>query len=219
MKCYLCDIEATSKEHCPALSFFPKDKRINLMTVPSCYKHNGETSLDDEYVRNLILITKGNNKTAAQHFKDKGARSLQRSLGLFHLQTKNPKWLNFIKNDENSKNLAFEIDRNRFDKVMRKIAYGVYYYIFKTTWNRNLEVATNHLVTYDIQVDPISEEIQRYKNEYVSKIVYEGSNPSVFQYSYLIEKENKNIILIMKFYESFEIWIVPEKNSEEPCLH
>ncbi len=117
----LCDKVATSVEHCPAKSFFPKTKRNNLITVPSCYIHNEKTSLDDEYVRDLILISKDNNIVAEEHFKDKGIQSLQRSAGLFNELTKNPKRLNFIEGDDNSQNLAFQVDKNRFDKVIEKL--------------------------------------------------------------------------------------------------
>jgi len=53
--CYFCGKPATSKEHAPALCFFPDSKRNNLTKVDSCYDHNEKTSLDDEYVRNIIL--------------------------------------------------------------------------------------------------------------------------------------------------------------------
>lgn len=217
MKCYLCNNESTSKEHCPAKSFFPSNKRINLIKNPSCSIHNEDTSSDDEYVRNLILITKGNNEIANRHFRDKGFRSFQRSPKLLSLMTKNPKQLNFIKDDESSKNLVFEIERDRFDRVLRKIGYGIYYYTFKQTWNHKLDVATHHLITDNLKTDLIAELIQHYNSKSEFKITYEGSNPDVFKYSFL-NHSSGNKILVMKFYEWFEVWIVPKKSSFEASL-
>ena len=154
MKCYLCDNEATSDEHCPPQSFFPPGRRNNLITVPSCSTHNEETSMDDEYVRNVIAMTKGNNDVGANHFKNKGLRSLQRSVGLSNITFRNPKQLNFIKDDDKSKTMAVEVDRNRFDKVMRKIAYGIFYFKFNHTWSYKLGIATHNLVTDSLDNRP-----------------------------------------------------------------
>jgi hypothetical protein len=50
--CYFCGDKATSKEHVPPKSFFPEESkcRLNLITVPSCDKHNNEKSETDEYI-------------------------------------------------------------------------------------------------------------------------------------------------------------------------
>ncbi len=218
MKCYLCDKEATSKEHCPAKSFFPVNKCTSLIKVPSCSIHNEDTSLDDEYVRNLILMTKGNNEIAEMHLRNKGLKSLLRKAGLFNLMTKNPQRLNFIKDDEDSKNLAFEIDRDRFDKGLRKIAYGIYYFAFSQIWYRNLVVSTHNLVTEKLKVDSTAELIQYLKKESDFEIIYEGANPEVFKYSFLHQSSTNNKILVMQFYEWFEVWIIPKQNSFQPSL-
>lgn len=51
-KCYFKGCQATpvTVEHAPPKSFFPKDKRKNLITVPSCAEHNNAKSNDDIYV-------------------------------------------------------------------------------------------------------------------------------------------------------------------------
>ncbi len=47
--CYACTKESVSREHVPAQSFFPKGYRNNLITVPSCRKHNQDNSIDVEF--------------------------------------------------------------------------------------------------------------------------------------------------------------------------
>ena len=54
-KCYYCGEPAMSEEHVPPKCLFPeqkdtgKDYRKNLITVPSCDKHNAGKSCDDEF--------------------------------------------------------------------------------------------------------------------------------------------------------------------------
>jgi hypothetical protein len=218
MKCYLCDEKATSVEHCPAQSFFPKGKRLNLITVPSCSLHNHDTALDDEYVRNAIAMTYGNNDVGSQHFRNKGMRSLQKSIGLFKQTVKEPKKLNFRKGDDNSKVLAFQVDRDRFDRVMRKTAYGLYFHKFNETWSYELAIAAHNLVTDNSDTDPIAERI-RFHKQLRDSVKYEGSNPDVFKYSFLHFSKSHHKFLAMKFYDWFEVWAIPRENSTAPSLY
>lgn len=64
--CYLCGAVPTSIEHVPALCFSPNVSlyRKQLITIPSCKAHNEDTSLDDEYARNIITLHHENNAIA-----------------------------------------------------------------------------------------------------------------------------------------------------------
>lgn len=62
--CYMCDQAATTGEHVPPRSFFPKSKRVNLWKVPSCEDHNNDNKMDVEYVRGVIATQLGTNATA-----------------------------------------------------------------------------------------------------------------------------------------------------------
>src|SRR3989344_5164982 len=71
--CYACDQEATSKEHFPPKCFFPnRGKFLQLRTVPSCPKHNGNKSDDDLYVLTHICLNtsrNGSNLPAKRFFE------------------------------------------------------------------------------------------------------------------------------------------------------
>jgi hypothetical protein len=82
MSCYMCDKEKVSVEHAPPKSFFPSDMQINLITVDSCLEHNEDTSLDDEYVKNLITMLIYGNDTAYRQFSGKTIKSFNRSPAL-----------------------------------------------------------------------------------------------------------------------------------------
>lgn len=217
MKSYLCNDESTSVEHVPPKGFFPSDKRINLITVPSCSVHNQNSHLDDEYVRNFIALTKGNNEIGVKHFRDKGVKSLQKSPKLFNATAKTPKLINLIKGNDESKSLTFEVDMSRFDRVLKKIAYGLYYYVFKETWNRELVIAKMNLVTEASEIDPISERINYYPDLKASAN-YQGNNPEIFQFAFLSSRSHPDKLLAMKFYEFFEVWAGPRESSNAPSI-
>lgn len=53
--CYQCDATATGREHVPPKCLFPRNMdRSRLITVPSCSKHNNDTSQADEYLKFLL---------------------------------------------------------------------------------------------------------------------------------------------------------------------
>ena len=56
--CYYCGAPATSREHFPPKSFFPK-VNLQLKTVPSCEKHNNKKSNDDQYLLAHICMNAG----------------------------------------------------------------------------------------------------------------------------------------------------------------
>ena len=82
--CYTCDQPATTREHVPPLSFFPKGYRNNLITVPSCPLHNNANAMDVEYTRNVISTFFGVNDVGQQHFFDKALRSFDRTPALLY---------------------------------------------------------------------------------------------------------------------------------------
>lgn len=212
MKCYICNNASTSYEHVPASCFFPKDKRINLIKVPSCDLHNLKTSKDDEYIRNVVAMTKGANKIAVELFRSKGLRSLKRSPALESIIARNPKVMNFIKDDDTTKGLTYEVERVRFDRVMKKIAYGLHFHKYKITWEKGLNISTNKLILPSHEPDFYSPLIKR-----IFKIketaIFEGDNPEVFQFAFFEIPIINERAVFMKFYEVFEIWAVPIKES------
>lgn len=53
--CIYCgEREATTRDHAPPRSFFPKPRPDNLITVPCCNRCNGMYGKDDERIRNLL---------------------------------------------------------------------------------------------------------------------------------------------------------------------
>ncbi|MGC6777365.1 hypothetical protein ACP0IR_02510 [Pseudomonas aeruginosa] len=83
--CYMCQEPPTSVEHVPPKCLFPEKKDIgedlrkSLITVPSCDKHNGQKSKDDEFLMISLAGIIGNNSIGYQHYTGKIHRALKRS--------------------------------------------------------------------------------------------------------------------------------------------
>jgi hypothetical protein len=209
--CYICGKEATSKEHTPARCYFPEESqyRKNLITVPSCEEHNENTSNDDEYVRNIISMSIGNNAVAFMQFIKKTVVSFEKSRGIFIDTTKNAQRIyTAIEGEKPKPSYAFKIDRNRFDDVMKKISYALFYSVYKEPWDKELIIMTKHLLDKDMILDEYGDLIESIEDE-LEEHPFDGKNPQVFKYKFLpTESDNKHEqVLRMVFYEGFEIWV------------
>ncbi|HCB61919.1 MAG: hypothetical protein A2W94_15675 [Bacteroidetes bacterium GWE2_42_42] len=222
MSCYICGQPATSQEHAPARCFFPIGEVKGILTkVDSCAVHNEDTSKDDEYVRNIIAMTIGNNEVALSHFLQSCVKSFIRSPKLLSATTKVRKGVYYREKEgeEIKPTYAFQIDRDRIDLVMRKIAYATYFNKYGTTWNRELAIGTEFLRHAGMDADDFGILIQSAK-KVLDTPTFEGTNPEVFKFSFLqTESEDTNDqILVMKFYEGFEVWVFAQADTTGPKL-
>lgn len=212
MKCYICNNTATSHEHVPAECFFPKGRRSNPIKVPSCDIHNQKTSIDDEYVRTIITMAKGANSIAADHFNSKVRKSFERRPALQARIMKEPLFLNYIANNEATRGLTLNVERERFDKVMKKIAYGLHFHKYKETWEKELFISTDKQMTPSYETDILVAAIKEhgFKN---SIKVFEGIHPEIFQFAFLEFLNRSEKVVFMKFYEDYEVWAFPVPDS------
>ncbi|MES2389267.1 MAG: hypothetical protein V4543_14800 [Bacteroidota bacterium] len=217
--CYICGQPATSDEHAPAKSFFPNGFRQNLVTVRSCEVHNENTSMDDEYVRIYLCGSIHSNIQAFNLFTSKIVRSLQKSQPLMQLVMRGATQVTTA----SGPTLALMLDRTRFDKTIKKYSYALFNHRFNKIWNRGLIVATPFLVNNDMSQDELGEFITEIKSEHSSVFgdnPTDGNNPQVFRYEFQqSESEDENdVVLWMKFYEGFEIFVMPIIGSTEATL-
>lgn len=215
--CYLCGAPKVSVEHVPAKCFFPENStfRKNLITVPSCSKHNERTSKDDEYVRNVICMSIGTNAVAFKQFIDKVQESFTHSPYLAGMTFNNTERV-YLKDEKNhfQQTFAFEIDRNRFDKIMKKMGYALYYNNFRRIWQRGLIVATDCLLNRGMQQDELGQLVQEAKKQFELP-PFDGQNPQVFQYKFM-GTDGNDVILWMRFYEGFDVFIIPNTDTSQP---
>ena len=84
--CYMCSEVATSREHVPPKNLFPEARdmyganfRTNLITVPSCDRHNTEKAHDDEFLMVSLAGIVGNNSIGYMHKLGKVDRAIRNS--------------------------------------------------------------------------------------------------------------------------------------------
>ena len=121
--CYACDQLATTREHAPPKSFFPADKRDQLITVPSCEVHNNDNSPDVDYVRNLLSFQFGTNQDGLSQFNGVVQRSLARSTGL------KVSMLSSMATVQVDETLTGQVtvDRCRVDRIMKAIVQALHF--------------------------------------------------------------------------------------------
>ena len=147
--CYMCGNPAITKEHVPPKCLFPEKKdigtdkyRLDLITVPSCEKHNNLKSDDDEFLMVSLAGILGNNSIGYIHSQGKVKRAVRRSS--YRLLKKV-----FLK----SKNIKLEVEDNKFidvligtpdvlrlQKSFEHIMYGTYYHHFNKKFDGILKI-------------------------------------------------------------------------------
>lgn len=213
-KCYMCNEESTSREHAPPDCFFPAGMKKNLITVRSCPAHNEETSAEDEYCRNWITTSIQNNQTGLDHFLDKGTRSLQfkKADVLSVLETLRD--VSF--HAPGAK--AFQLDRPRFERVIKKVAYALFYKSYGYTWDRKLAALTNGFKLEDMTNDDFGKLYEDMAPD-LSKLPLLGDNPLVFQYAFIDSGSGQHEKgLFMLFYGGFPFLMIPDGTTTEAGL-
>jgi len=194
----MCDAVATSAEHAPPDCFFPEGYRSNLITVPSCAKHNEANAKDVEYVRNVISTQHGTNGAAVLLFETT-KRSLEHSPKLAARTFRDLRPVT-VEGEETG---AFPIDLPRHQRVMEAIAYALYFRDFGKKHRGDWQVFTPTFM-YAAHVHQGAPDPWDNFRAYVESGNYklmQVPHPEVFKYG-VIEMEEGQIIYRFEFYGS-----------------
>lgn len=221
--CYMCENLATSREHAPPLCFFPekenfgKDVRQNLITVPSCDRHNSKKSKDDEYFRAVILMQAAQNSIAGQHqFFQKFLRATSRTphaYGSF-FQDKG------IVHD--GKGHALQINRERFDLCIDHLARALFFNEFNSKWNLPMSVISPNFfskIMSDMTVPhhPTMEAVG-VSRQFLGGEPVKGQNPDIFKYRLKYDKSVEIYVFAAIFYDSFEVFTFSSQEINEMAV-
>ncbi|MCK0745462.1 hypothetical protein [Chromohalobacter nigrandesensis] len=187
--CYFCGSPATSKEHVPPKSFFPKGGRRgyrrNLIKVPSCDAHNSLKSKDDEYVRALLVgiskrINEGGDKGLVL-LRDSVIRSMTRNPNLISLVIRNPSPpLSFGSGEVPTIPVSSEYDLERVENFLKSIAKGVFFHHYKEVWRGEVDVIPHFLIP-----ESATAEEKNFSKRLVSLMrekISSGENKEIFYY-------------------------------------
>ncbi|MFA6297510.1 MAG: hypothetical protein WC629_03010 [Candidatus Paceibacterota bacterium] len=142
--CYLCGKPATTYDHIPPKSMFPKDFQYKGIKVPACRDCNNATSKDDEYLRDCFAMT-GWNGEARKVFLEKVRPSYMRPYATLQKVTKHQRILNSMqKIDVKTPNGIFleevtgmKMKSDRIESALRKITKGIYFNRFRKSIPNN----------------------------------------------------------------------------------
>lgn len=127
--CYRCSAVATTREHIPPKSFFPRGGNLQLKTVPSCTTHNNEKSGDDQYLLSHICMNAAlNNNLASQIFFRSIAPQLDRSKKFKDTLIRGSQSL-----PSGARN--YTVDLVRFDNFFDHLVCAIYFDRYQTSFN------------------------------------------------------------------------------------
>ena len=217
----MCDQLATSIEHIPPRCIFPEKKdlpngidlRKNLMTVPSCDEHNSQKSGDDEYLLYILSMVFQSNKVGMHHYFTKIRRAIKRNPSVLKRIANTAVPVN-VKNFENgivSKSYAINVEEDRFNGIIDKMARAIYYYHFNEKWLSLVRYQAEFLIaTIDPKKvkelnDPL-QDITMKANGWFANSPILGENPTVFKYQVL--EGNHSKLMRLHFYEGCRILLI-----------
>jgi hypothetical protein len=212
--CYMCDAEATSREHVPPLCIFPEmkdmqdgiDYRQNLITVPACDTHNLKKSKDDEYLQLLLIHGYFNNPLAERQFKTKLLRTIERRPALLtQLHRENTPVV-----VEGVETVAVTIDRARFERSLEMIIRALHFHVFKERLLQPMRIHTTLLL--DMESNVAEMQNAGVKNfcagvgELTQDVAPVGANPDIFWFKYRCREHSCGWHL--SFYGGFDVYIL-----------
>lgn len=214
--CYNCGAVAATEDHEPPVCFFPEGYRSGLVKVPSCAEHNTALSEDVEYVRNALCGQHGTNLVATKVFYESAKRSYDRSQGLFYRTFSETRPINL----DGQETMAFSLDLPRFKRVIKAIAYAMYYHDFGKRNEGDFDVfsPTLHSRSNLYYGSPDGFEHLR---SILEKCVFKSMpvpQPKVFKYGMSYPGEGQ-VHYKFEFYEGFVVYALTLRHRLTPLLY
>lgn len=208
--CYMCNDPAVSVEHAPPRCIFPKDKRQGrLITVPSCARHNMETSKDDEYLRGILTMCIGGNLSGANHFLNKTKKIYDKSPRL-HNDLKNkstPVIAVDLLTSKPHSTAAIEFDAARIQDSFDKIGRALHFDHFGKKFSHQIDVILAFAKDLDgndfnLKLSALCSKFE----EAFQGLPYLGDNQDVFKYQ--IFDTSDALMMHLSFYEGPSVYLL-----------
>jgi hypothetical protein len=215
-KCYFCGRPSTSAEHVPPKCLFPEQKdmggedyRKNLITVPSCDKHNTQQSKDDEFLMACLAPVFGNNGTAFIHTNTKLARAGARNPHLINKAILRARKVNVVGPDGTSfPTLVGQPDMPRLCRVLRTVARGLYFHAKGKRFKGQVTVIPSFLKYPQGDTMSVIQVLsQRLIDQERDGWEMHGENPQIFTYQIGPVDQYGLIPMVMTFYSRAEVLV------------
>jgi len=133
--CAYCSAPATTRDHVPTKKLFPSPRPSDLITVPSCESCNNRLSPDEEYFVHVLLSLREADTPTAWKLRNElfAKERTARRLRMSHLMLSTIKRVRMV--TAGGLHLGyghtFEVDLDRFDRVVEKVARGLWFAEFQ----------------------------------------------------------------------------------------
>jgi hypothetical protein len=208
--CALCGKrEATTREHVPAQSLFPKPRPDNLITVPACTPCNQGSAADDEYLRTFFAMRR---EPIPSTTLDKVRAAVGRALtrpefpGLQERFARDVVFDWVPEPEAGSRVLTLQTllkaDMNRVLAVVAKNTRGVYYHVT----GRVLVPEINVLVIPDYKVDYLPPERQLQARNFLHTALagHREAVGEVFSFALRVTDDNPySFAAALNYYKTF----------------
>lgn len=205
--CYWCGEQSTTTEHVPPKSFFPKGQRKNLITVPSCPKHNNHLSKIDERFK-LYLSSAGGNK-ATETIVDKSFNALQRPESAGFKKDLAENMFNAMPEDQPT--FVWKVRPKHFDIFSEKMLRGLYFLHYQRQIDGDILAWSEEFIDERVDYNVHEKVLKPILEDPLSGITAAVANPEVFSYRYtlLIQEVEEYIQFFyvkMTFYKAATIY-------------
>lgn len=131
--CAFCGCPTETEDHVPSRCFLDKPHPQDLPVIPCCYKCNHDFSLDEEYVSCMIDCMKAGTASPTLVEREKTRKSLLYNSKLQERISSQIRDFGGV--------LLYDIEKERFKKVFRKLAFGHLAYENDTlTWESSYRI-------------------------------------------------------------------------------
>ena len=207
----MCYRPRTSREHSPPIGFFPNDRRVNLITVPSCKTHNNDNSFDVEYTRNIIVTDNQSNDVAREMFAEKVLPSFVKGHKLRRLTFQ--KYREVKVNGLES--AIVHIQERRFNPIMKAIANALFFHDYGERYKYRWMVYRATAEHLDGRVDDINPQIRTFLRS-INVDRRATNQPEVFNYGVYRKSELEHrIIYKLVFYGGVDIYAIGLPNDSD----
>ncbi|WP_440995544.1 HNH endonuclease [Arhodomonas sp. SL1] len=153
--CAICaEHEATTRDHVPPKSIFPRPRPGNLITVPACAEcNNGASDLDDLFKVYLSMQAAANSEIAARLFREKTVRTLKRNQRLLNkLQEESAQIEVTTEEGRIETRTGYLWDSVAHDAVIERTIRGLYWHHWGAPLTRDATLSVQWLQTIPDQV-------------------------------------------------------------------
>jgi hypothetical protein len=169
-------------------------------------------SKDDEVAAYVILLTDKANQLATNQFLRKGVRAITGHKGLIDAIFKKIEVHQLPGGREVP---TVEFDAERVERVMERIARGLFFHEFGRRWGCPLSLISDVPLMPDLSPNPYRDVFQRL-DPLFNQGPRKGANPSAFWYDWLLDTQRGDCshMLRMCFYDGLRYVAFPEDPTE-----